>query len=312
MNAMILNAKGGPETLTLADIPKPALKAGEVLVQVHATAITPSELLWKPTFFSRDGQARSFPIVLGHEFSGVIADTRGEVGDFEVGDAVYGMNDWFSNGAQAEFCVASSSSIAPKPRSLTHAQAATVPISALTAWQALIVRSRLRHGQNILIHGAAGAVGVWAVQIAHECGAHIVATASAADRDFLHKLGANEVLDYRTTAFETVVRDVDVVFDTVGGQTLHRSWGILSPEGKVVTIAAQSEGPNDRRTRDAFMLVEADHAQLVALSEVIDGGRRQVFVAAEFPLPQAREAYASAAKGGRGKTVLRVAPPTRE
>ena len=305
---MILNSRSGPNTLTLTDLSRPRPMFGEVLVQVHAAAITPTELQWKPTFTARSGLARSFPIVLGHEFSGVIAEVRGDVRNFEVGDEVYGMNDWFSDGAQAEYCVAPVSMIAAKPRTLDHAQAAVVPISALTAWQALMVRSRLSHGQTILIHGAAGAVGLFAVQIARRAGAHVIVTASAAKLTLLRSLGADEVIDYHSTRFEDVVRNVDVVFDTQGGETLERSWGVLKSGGALVTIAAQSEYTADRRTREAFMLVEADQAQLSAISSVIDSGRCQVFVAAEFPLAMAREAYAAAAKGGRGKTVLRVLP----
>jgi NADPH:quinone reductase-like Zn-dependent oxidoreductase len=308
MKAMILTAKSGAEALTLADVPRPEPQAGEVLVQVHATALTPTELQWTPTFTARSGQPRPFPVILGHEFSGVVAEVRGDVGDFVVGDEVYGMNDWFSNGAQAEYCVAPAAMIAAKPRLLDHAQAAAVPISALTAWQALMVRSRLHHGQTILIHGAAGAVGLFAVQIAHEAGAHVIATASAANRALLESLGVDEFIDYHSTRFEYIVRKVDVVFDTQGGETLMRSWYVLKPGGTLVTIAAQSGQTTDRRTREAFMLVEPDQAQLSAISEVIDAGRRRVFVAAEFPLAQAREAYASVGKVGRGKTVLRVIP----
>ena len=306
MKAMTLNAKSGPEGLTLAELPQPQPGDGEVLVRVHATAITPTELQWQPTFTARSGQPRPFPIVLSHEFSGVIAEVCGDAGDFAVGDEVYGMNDWFSNGAQAEYCVAPATMIAPKPRSLDHAQAAVVPISALTAWQALMVRSRLGQGQTILIHGAAGAVGLFAVQIARDAGARVIATASASKREWIKSLGANEFIDYHATRFEDVLREVDVIFDTQGGETLARSWSVLKPGGSLVTIAAQSEQATDCRTREAFMLVEANRGQLSAISSIIDHRRCKVFVAAEFPLAMASEAYAAAARGGRGKTVLDV------
>ena len=306
MKAMILNSRSGPEGLTMADLPRPCPVSGEVLIEVHATGIMPTELQWKPTFTSRFGEPRQFPIVLGHEFSGVIAEVCGEVGEFAVGDEVYGMNDWFSNGAQAEYCVAPASSIAAKPRSLDHAQAAVVPISALTAWQALMVRSRLQRGETILIHGAAGAVGLFAVQFARKVGARVIATASAGKRTLVRSLGADVVIDYNSTRFEDEVRGVDVVLDTQGGDTLERSWGVLKRGGSLVTIAAPSEQATDRRTREAFMLVEADHAQLSAIGALIDAGRCQVLVAAEFPLAMAREAYAASSRGGRGKTALRV------
>jgi len=306
MKAAFLKTKAGPESFVFGELPLPELKAGEVLVKVHASAITPTELQWVPTFTARSGAPRAFPIVLGHEFSGVIEALRGNVGDFQVGDAVYGLNDWFINGSQAEYCAAASSTIAAKPRSLDHVHAASVPISVLTAWQALIIRGKLWHRERLLIHGAAGAVGIFAVQIARDRGAHVIATASAANHDFVESLGADEVIDYHTTRFDDVVRDVDLVFDTVGGETLERSWKVLKSGGRMVTIAAQSERTTDQRVRDAFMLMEANGAQLAEIANVIDAGRRQAFVAAEYPLEQVREAYANAMRGGgRGKTVLR-------
>src|SRR5262249_43045027 len=159
---------------------------------------------------------------------------------------------------QAEYCLARAADVAPKPASVDHVHAATVPISALTAWQGLIERAGLTAGQRVLIHGAAGGVGVFAVQLARWRGAKVRATASAANRDFVRGLGADEVIDYRAQRFDEVVRDVDVVFDAVGGETLARSWGVLRPGGKLVTIAASEERTQDERTREAFFIVEAN------------------------------------------------------
>jgi NADPH:quinone reductase-like Zn-dependent oxidoreductase len=308
MQAIYLNQKAGPESLVSGDLPQPASGEGEVLVKVHATAVTPTELQWYPTFNTASGQPRPFPIVLSHEFSGVVEAPGPGVEDFKVGDAVVGLNDWFANGAQAEFCVAPVSALARKPRLLDHAQSAVVPISALTAWQGLLCKAGLQRGQRVLIHGAAGGVGVFAVQLARWRGAHVIATASAANLDFVRMLGAEQVIDYRSTRFEDLVRDVDAVFDTVGGETLERSWRVLKPGGKLVTIATQSAGAVEQRVRDAFLLVRADGSQLKQIGQLIDAGELRIFVEAVFPLAEAREAYARAQQGKmRGKIALLVA-----
>ena len=193
-----------------------------------------------PTWKTRTGEDRPFPIILGHEFSGVIAALGAGAAEWAEGDPVYGLNDWFADGAQAECCVAPAAPLAPKPRSLDHAQAAVVPISALMAWQALFERARLQAGQRILIYGAAGSVGNFAVQLARWRGEHVIGTASAPNLDVVRALGADEVIDYRATRFEESVRDMDAVLDTVGGETLQRSRGVLKSGGTLVTIAARA------------------------------------------------------------------------
>jgi NADPH:quinone reductase-like Zn-dependent oxidoreductase len=307
MKAMYLENKAGGESLVSGEIPRPSPKAGEVLVRVHATAVTPTELQWFPTFNNQSGEPRPFPIVLSHEFSGTVELLGPDVNDVELGAAVYGLNDWFANGAQAEYCLAPATALAPKPRSLNHVQAAVVPISALTAWQGLFTRANLQKRQRVLIHGAAGGVGVFAVQLARWRGAYVIATVSSSNLEFVRALGADQVIDYRTTRFEDVVCDVDVVFDGVGGETLERSWRLLRPGGRAVTIASQSEGTADQRAHDAFMLVQADGSQLTEITRLIDAGELRVFVAEVFPLTDAVEAYARALQGKmRGKVALRV------
>lgn len=306
MKAAFLKTNDGARSLTLGDIPAPKPAAGEVLVKVCATAVTPTELQWSPTFNTPDGQARPFPIVLSHEFSGVVASLGPNVTGLSIGDEVYGLNDWYTNGAQAEFCVVSASAVARKPRSLSFAEAAIVPISALTAWQGLIERGQLERTQRVLIHGGAGAVGTFAVQLARWRGAKVIATASADNIDFVRALGADQVIDYRSTRFEDVICDVDVVFDGVGGETLKRSWSILKEKGKLITIVGDKEFP-DQRTRDAFMLVRADGSQLARLGNMIDAGELRVFLEAVYPLDAARDAYTRAQQGGtRGKIALTV------
>ncbi len=218
------------------------------------------------------------------------------------------MNDWFGDGAQAEYCLARVDDIARKPASVDHAHAAATPISALTAWQGLFEHARLEAGQRVLIHGAAGGVGSIAVQFAHGRGARVTATVSAANIDFVRELGADDVIDYRAERFEDRARGVDAVFDTVGGETLRRSWGVLKPGGRLVTIAASEEDAQDQRTREAFFIVQPRRAELEEIARRIEAGQVRPVVGAEFPLADAIRAYQT--KPLRGKVVLRVAPGT--
>jgi NADPH:quinone reductase-like Zn-dependent oxidoreductase len=178
------------------------------------------------------------------------------------------------------------------------------PISALTAWQGLVERARVAAGARVLVHGASGGVGLFAVQIACRRGAHVIGTASARNLALVRELGAEEAIDYRATRFEDVVRDVDVVFDTVGGETLERSWGVLRPGGTMVTIAASEETARTPRARAAFFIVEPSRTQLADIARLIDAGEIRPLVGAVLPLARGREAYEHAP--GYGKTVLRV------
>lgn len=304
MKAIRLHDRGGPESLRFEDAPTPHPGVGEVLVRVRAAAVTPTELLWATTWATWDGGPRPLPVIPGHEFSGEVAALGEGVTAVGVGQAVYGMNDWFGDGAQAEYCLTRPADVARKPASVDHAHTAVTPISALTAWQGLIVRSHLSAGQRVLIHGAAGGVGLFAVQLARWRGAHVIGTASANNVAFVRTLGADEVIDYRTRRFEDEVQGLDVVFDTVGGETLERSWGILKPGGRLVTIATSGAGSQDPRVREAFFIVEANGAQLGEIARLIDGGQLRPVVDAVFPLPQVRQAYAH--RPTHGKVVLRV------
>ena len=307
MKAVYLSKKGGPESLISGRILRPHAEQRQVLVKVHATAIMPTEVQWDPTFQTQSGAPRPFPVVLSHEFSGIVERTGPDVSGFQPGEEVFGLNDWFTNGAQAEYCVVDETGLARKPKSLNHTEAAVVPISALTAWQGLFDKANLQRSQRVLIHGAAGSVGMFAVQLARWRGANVIATASAGNLDFVRALGADQVIDYRTTRFEAVICDVEVVFDPVGGETLDRSWKVLKPGGKVVTVATVSERSHESRVRDAFMIVRADGSQLARIASLIDAGELRVYLEQTFELAEAREAYAKAGQGGkRGKVALRV------
>jgi NADPH:quinone reductase-like Zn-dependent oxidoreductase len=246
--------------------------------------------------------------VPGHEFSGVIAELGKGANDFNVGDEIYGLNDWFAEGATAEFCLTQPQNIALKPKSLTHKLAATVPIGALTAWQGLFERAKMQPGERVLIHGAAGAVGLFVVQLAHLHGGYVIATASARNTEFVNRLGADEVIDYQTARFEEQVEKVDIVFDGVGGETLERSWALLKPGGRMVTIAADSEGTTDQRVQEAFFIVEPNQKQLREVAKLIDAGKLKTFVSAVVLLEEAAVAYSGAVpdKRGYGKVVIAI------
>ena len=307
MNVMRFNDTPDAPALVADTAPIPQPKSGEILIRVHAAGVTPTELLWYPTTHLKDGNPRTGAIP-GHEFSGVVEAVGADVEASFVGQEVYGMNDWFADGASAEYCVSTPSSVATKPSRLSHVQAATVPIGALTAWQGLFDRAKLKDGERILIHGGSGAVGLYAIQLASRAGAHVITTASARNFDFLLKLGASEVIDYHTERFDEKVDELDVIFDTVGGETLHRSWSLLKPSGRAVTIAANSEGTKDDRTEKAFFIVEPNHEELSETARLLDAGELQHFVDAIVPLAKASGAYSGklTERKGRGKVVLSV------
>jgi NADPH:quinone reductase-like Zn-dependent oxidoreductase len=246
--------------------------------------------------------------VPGHEFSGSIAALGKSVTGFSVGDEVYGMNDWFADGATAEFCLTQPQDIAPKPKTLTHEFAAAVPIGALTAWQGLFDRAHLDSGERVLIHGAAGAVGVFATQLARRRGAYVIATASTLNMEFVKQLGADEVIDYKTSRFEDQVKNVDVVFDVVGGETLDRSWGVLTAGGRMVAIAADSGDSTDQRVKDAFFIVEPDRKRLDEITKLLDAEVLKAFLSAVVPFGEASAAYSRAVpeKHAYGKVVISI------
>jgi len=271
--------------------------------------VTGTELLWQPTTHTKSGENRRHAIP-GHEFSGAIAAV-GVGADGIVGQEVFGMNDWYAQGATAEFCCAPPSAIAPKPARLTHVEAASVPIDALTAWQGLFERAQLQAGERVLIHGGAGAVGVLAIQLARWRGAHVLTTASGRDRDFLLRLGAQQVIDYHTERFEDVAKNVDVVFDAVGGSTLQRSWGVLGPGGRLVTIVSTVQSADDERTKQALFFVEPNRRQLCDIAAMLDAGQFRPVVGAVIPFAQAAMAFAREPVRNRrpGKTVVTLIPP---
>jgi NADPH:quinone reductase-like Zn-dependent oxidoreductase len=284
------------------DAPQPQPGPGEILVRVFAAGVTPSELGWYSTTNTRSGTPRTGAIP-GHEFSGVVAAVGEGADGFAPGQEVYGMNDWFADGAVADYCVTVPESVAEKPVRLTHVEAATVPIGALSAWQGLFDRARLQPGERVLVHGGAGAVGMFAVQLARRHGAHVIATVSAHNREFVTQLGAAQVLDYRAQRFDEVLRGIDVVFDTAGGETLQRSARVLKPGGRLVTIASGDKG------HPGFFLVEANRAQLEKIGALLEARELQPYVDVVVPLFEAPAAFTGklSATRGRGRIAVDIA-----
>ena len=310
MKAIRIHGRGGPDHLIYEDVPQPHPDPGEVLVRVSATGIIVNELRWNETYETKDGSKLILPIP-GRDLSGVVVELGPGVSTLSAGAEVYAMLDYGRDGADADYTIARPFELAPKPRTLDHVQTAAVPLSALTAWQGLFEQANLVAGQSVLIHGGSGGVGVFAVQLAHWAGAQVIATASARNRGLLRELGANEIIDYTTTRFEDVIHDVDLVFDTVGGDTLQRSWQVIKPGGALVSIVSPpppADVTQGHDVRFAWFIVTPNQKQLIQIGELIDAGQLRPIIDTVFPLSEARQAYEQAAKGHtRGKIVLRVA-----
>ena len=308
MKAARLHVRGGPEQIVYESAPVPAPAVGEVLVRVCATGITPSELLWRETYSNPDGSER-LPTIPGHEVSGVINSLGSDIEGLREGDPVYGLVDFPKDGAAAEYLAVRAANLAPKPACIDHGSAAAVPLSALTAWQALFDHAKLNSGQRVLIHGAAGGVGTFAVQLARSRGVRVIATASGHNVDFLRQLGADEVIDYTAAPFETCVSGLDAVLDTIGGETLQRSFGILKKGGALVSIVepVSNEESTKHGVRGIFFIVEPKRDQLAALARLIDEDLVEPVVEEMLPLSDARHAFELGATGHtRGKIVLCV------
>ena len=231
------------------------------------------ELTWDETYIDCDGRPR-IPTIPGHEFSGVVDAVTPDVAGVKAGDAVYALSSFCRNGSAAEYIAIRSADLAPKPRTVSFEQAAAVPLAGLTAWQALFDHAQLQKGQRVLIHGGAGGVGTYAVQLASWKDAEVITTASAENHDFLRELGASEVIDYTRERFEETAEDVDVVLDTIGGETQQRSWGILRRGGILISIVSpvSAEKAASLGLRSAFFIVEPKRSQLIELGRLIDAG----------------------------------------
>ncbi|WP_329286070.1 NADP-dependent oxidoreductase [Streptomyces sp. NBC_00691] len=307
MRAVVVEQWGGPENLVEREVERPEPGLGEVLVRVHAAGVNPVD--WKTRAGGALIEWGAVPAV-GWDVSGTVDAVGPGVGIFHPGDEVFGMPLFPRQaGGYAEYVVAPARHLAPKPASLTHVEAAALPLAALTAWQALVDAADVRPGERVLVHAAAGGVGHLAVQIAKARGAYVIGTASAGKHELLRTLGADEVIDYRETRFEDVVSDVDVVLDGIGGETAERSLAVLRDGGRLITLPGPDDVPAARDgVRAAWVLVEPDHLGLREIAALVEQGRLRPVVEVVVPLAEAAKAHAIGEQGRTtGKIVLTVA-----
>jgi NADPH:quinone reductase-like Zn-dependent oxidoreductase len=307
MWALRAHWRGGPEALVHETAPTPDAGPGEVLVAVHAAAITFAELGWDETW-TRDGRDRT-PVIPSHEFSGVVAATGAGVAEPAVGQRVCGLVPFDQDGAAAEFVVVPSDWIVPVPASLPHPAAAALPLAAMTAWQAVVDHAGVAPGDDVLVHGGAGGVGAFAVQLATRLGARVTATCRTRDVAFVADLGAARVIDTDRESFDADLGPQDVVIDTVGGTTLDRSYAVMRRGGRLVTLQAPPSADLAREygVRAMFFIVGPARSDLARLVHLAATGELRVTVGETFPLPEGRAAYLSGSRPRRpGKVVLVV------
>jgi NADPH:quinone reductase-like Zn-dependent oxidoreductase len=289
-----------PSSLVLETVPRPTPGPGDVLVEVMATALTRDELTWPEVS----------PFIPCHDLSGVVAEVGDGVVGIAVGDEVYGLVPFDRPGAAATYVVAPSTALAPKPSSADHLAAASVPLAALTAWQALVDHADLQPGQHVVVLGGAGGVGQYVVQVAAHLGATVTATASADAADVVAALGARTVVDFQAP-FDDVL-PADVVVDTIGGEALDRAWALLRPGGLFVGIAAEpsADEAEARGLRAAYFVVAPDGTQLTAITALVESGALRTSVGQVFPLAEIEQAFGARDHGHVvGKVVLDVRPP---
>jgi NADPH:quinone reductase-like Zn-dependent oxidoreductase len=308
MKAVRIHRFGSPEVISFDDVPKPEPGRGEVVVRVNAAGIGPWDALIRS---GKSALPQTLPLILGSDISGVIDSLGPGVANPKVGDEVFGVTNERFTGAYAEYAVAKASMIAAKPKTLNHVHAASVPVVAVTAWQMVVDFAQLSSGQSVLIHGGAGNVGGYAVQLAKRAGAVVIATASVENDSYVRRLGADGVIDYRARRFEERVKEIDAVIDTVGGETLDRSYGVLKRGGIVVSSAAQpsKEKAEHYGVRAVFFLVQVTTERLTMIGEMIDAGALQSEVGEVLWLNEARKGHEmlEGAPHRRGKIVIKVA-----
>jgi NADPH:quinone reductase-like Zn-dependent oxidoreductase len=309
MRAIQLHERGGPERFVLESAPDPEPTIGDAIIRVHAASFTPTELDWPSTWVDRVGRDRC-PVIPGHEVSGVVEALGYGTMGLAVGDEVYGLTDWYRNGTFAELVAVEARNLAPKPATLTHTQAAAVPLAALTAWQALFDLGQLQSGWTVVIHGAAGGVGTYAVQLARAAGARVIATGrSSQARSVAAELGADLFVDLQGERLEQVVSNVDLVFDLVGSPVHEASVAVLKPGGALVSVVTPLDAGLARRSgaRSLLFVVEPNRAQLIEIGRRVDSGDLKVYVGSVTPLELARTAFSTKQRGGStGKAVIQV------
>ncbi|MDB6167619.1 MAG: oxidoreductase [Verrucomicrobia bacterium] len=289
MKAVRIHSFGGPDVLQVEDIPKPKPREGEVLIRVHAASVNPVDYKIRSHEFALPGMKP--PLVLGRDVSGVVEGVGRGVTRVKMGDEVYALLDP-DHGGYAEYTIAKENGVALKPSTLDHIHAAAVPLAAITAWQGLFDHGKLKAGERVLIHGAGGGVGHFAVQFARERDAYVIATGRAEDRDLLEGLGADEIFD-TTERFEAQLRDIDLVLDLVAGETQQRSWSVLKKGGRLVsTLKPPTAAEASRHQAQAIgFMAEPNRDELAEIARLIDDGKVKVVVRQVMPLADARHAH---------------------
>lgn len=311
MKAARIHAYGAASEIKIEDAPLPSLNNDDVLIRIVATSVNPVD--WK----IRKGYLKSFipyelPLIMGWDVSGVVEKIGPAVTKFKPGDAVYSRPDIRRNGAYAEYIAVRETEIAFKPSTISHVEAASLPLVSITAWESLFTTANLTAGQRVLIHAGAGGVGSIAIQLAKAKGAHVTATASAAKAALVKSLGADDVIDYRNQDFAKVAREMDVVFDTIGGDTQDKSWGTLKTGGMLVSITDRPSEDRDKAEgkRAGYVFIGPNAPILTDLAGMVDAGQVRPLIAAEFGLNDTAKAQQASETGrATGKIVIYVGQP---
>lgn len=312
MKAMVLKRFGGIENFAVEDVPEPQVGDGEVLVEVKAIGIDQIDVKARKGEGMSDYLKQEHPMILGWDISGVVSKVGSRVKDFKAGDAVFGTIRFPGPGSSyAEYAVAPADQIALKPENISHAEAAAATQSPLTAWQALVDTGHVKKGDRVLVHGGAGGVGNYAIQIARHIGCYVITTVSGADRAFVKELGADEVIDYRAQAFEKEVKEVDFVLDTIGGDNFVRSLDVLKPEGMIVLLPSNKKEEADKAVREKqvknyrHILMHSSGKDMRAIAGMLREGSMKANVDKVYSFEQIPQAQEQLENGKvRGKIVV--------
>jgi len=307
MKAIRIHEYGSTDVLLYEDAPMPELAPDDILIKVTATSVNPVD--WK----IRSGHAKDWwpvplPAILGWDVSGTVEQTGTMVTNFQKGDKVYSRNSISRNGAYAEYVAVRASEVAPAPKNIPLEDAAGIPLACMTAWAGLFEQGNLRAGQSVLIHGPAGGVGTFAVQLARLAGAHVIATTSAANTELITSLGAEKVIDYKSEDFSKILKDIDLVFDTIGGETQKKSWAIIKKGGTLVsTVGADENAAKEHNVTAKQYMVDSSGGRLCVITGLVDARKLKVIIDKKFTLTDIKEAHALSETGhAKGKIIVTV------